>query len=96
MGYEFNKPYSSHEGFPAISLYVLSGDVPTLEKISCMFCKGTLCRITGRVDKVVCTPTPAGEFSMVTEVLCKKCKQMWRICNIPPENVIYLSTEDDS
>jgi 5-methylcytosine-specific restriction endonuclease McrA len=89
------KPYISHENWPPISLYQLSDDVPALQKISCMYCKSTLCRITGRIDKIVSTPTPAGDFTSVTEILCKKCKQMYRLCNIPPENIIDLTDEGE-
>lgn len=91
-----SKPYSGHEDWPPISLFNLSDDTPQLNKISCMFCKATLCRISNRITAVVFTPSPASDFDNVTEILCKKCKQMYRLCNIAPENVVDLTNEEAS
>jgi hypothetical protein len=88
------KPYTNHRDWPAHTVYIgLSPDVPAITKISCMYCKTTICRIAGYIDKVVPTPLPLEDFSYVTEVFCKTCKQVWLMAGIPPEFVHVVDPE---
>jgi hypothetical protein len=76
--------YEDRRHQPAVTVYLLSDDsqVERMKKISCMFCKNTLCRISGQMDKVISTPMPLDDVHSATEIPCKKCHQMWLLCTI--------------
>jgi hypothetical protein len=72
-------PYKQKYDAPAISMYLMSNSSPVMEKISCMNCKRTIYDLKGTVDKVINTPMPVVDFDMAINIMCKLCKQKYRL-----------------
>ena len=64
---------------PALSIYLMNGASPELEKLSCLFCKRTIADVKGRVDRIVDAPIDAGDFGIAINIRCKLCHQNYRL-----------------
>lgn len=73
------KPFRDHGDSPAISIFVLDDDAPTMDKISCIFCKRTITDMKGRIDNIVTSPLPLEEYGIVFGIRCKLCHQNYRL-----------------
>lgn len=89
MMYRDERPYRSRHDEPPVTIYLLSGDQGTMDKIACMFCKRTITDIKGRIDYVVSTPTTLEEYDIAVNVLCKLCKQQYRFVS----NLVHAKVE---
>jgi len=73
------KPYKDHSTSPAISIYILSDDAPTMEKFSCWYCKRTIADVKGTVDSIITSPTPLIDYGIAVNIRCKLCHQNYRL-----------------
>lgn len=76
MSFGLNK---SRTQAPAISMYLLSSDVPEMEQLSCLWCKRTIADVKGNVDKIISTPMPVTDFNLAVNIRCKLCGQNYRL-----------------
>jgi len=67
----------------AITVYIVDDNKPNLDKISCMFCKRTICDFKGRVDRIVDVPIDARDFGVAVNIRCKLCHQNYRFVMNP-------------
>lgn len=73
------KPYKDHGHSPAVSLYLTSDDSPSMEKLSCIWCKRTIADVKGNIDKLISTPMPVDDFGIAVNIRCKLCHQNYRL-----------------
>lgn len=73
------KPYKDHGRSPAISMYLISDDTDSMEKLSCLWCKRTIADIKGNIDAVISTPMPVQDFGIAVNLRCKLCHQNYRL-----------------
>lgn len=76
---EYAKPFRDRATNPAISIYILDDDAPTMEKFSCWYCKRTIADIKGTVDSIITSPTPLIDFGIAVNIRCKLCHQNYRL-----------------
>lgn len=73
------KPYKDHRHAPPMSVYLMSDDVMEMEQLHCIYCKRTIADIRGKIDTIIGTPMPLQEFDIAVNILCKLCKQQYRL-----------------
>lgn len=71
--------FRDHSNSPAISIFILNDEAPTMEKFSCWYCKRTIADVKGTIDTIITTPTPLIDFGIAVNIRCKLCKQNYRL-----------------
>lgn len=81
MGYDGfgERPYKLRASKPATSIYLRGSDANEMDKLSCIHCKRTIADVKGVVDKIITTPMPLTDFEIGVNILCKLCKQQYRL-----------------
>ena len=64
---------------PPLSIYLINEVAPTMEKLSCIWCKRTIADVKGRVDKIIDAPIDANDFGIAVNIRCKLCHQNYRL-----------------
>lgn len=77
--YGVEQPKRRRDLDPALSIYLLNGISPELEKLSCLFCKRTIADVKGRVDKIVDVPIDSNDYGIAINIRCKLCHQNYRL-----------------
>ena len=77
--YGVEQPKRRRDQDPALSIYLLNGASPELEKLSCIFCKRTIADVKGRVDKIVDVPIDSNDYGIAINIRCKLCHQNYRL-----------------
>jgi hypothetical protein len=74
---------------PPITVYLVNNHKGQVDKLSCMFCKRTICDFKGRIDKIIDIPLDVEDFGIAINIRCKLCKANYRmVVNATVVNVV--------
>lgn len=73
------RPYKDRNASPPISIYLLNDDSPSMDKLSCVYCKRTIADVKGQIDAIISSPMSTVDFGIAVNIKCKLCKQDYRL-----------------